>query len=61
MKFLRFFILSTILTLAFSGIHAQKAGIKTNLISDAVTSPSLGLEFRMKPKWTMDISGQVNA
>ena len=55
-------------TLAVSGIlfflsmgaSAQKAALKTNLISDAVTSPNLGVEFRMKPKWTMDISGQMN-
>ena len=48
--------------LAFTAsAFSQKVAIKTNLISDAVTSPSLGIEFRMKPKWTMDISGQVNA
>ena len=41
--------------------HAQKVGIKSNLISDIVTSPSLGVEFKMAPKWTFDISGQVNA
>lgn len=41
-------------------MSAQKAGIKTNLISDIVTSPNIGVEFRMAPKWTMDISGQVN-
>lgn len=43
------------------GASAQKVGLKTNLISDAVTSPNLGIEFRMAPKWTMDISGQMNA
>lgn len=43
------------------GAVAQKAGLKTNLISDAVTTPNLGVEFRMHPKWTMDISGQLNA
>lgn len=42
------------------GASAQVAGIKTNLISDAVTSPNLGVEFKMAPKWTMDISGQLN-
>lgn len=48
--------------LAFTpAMMAQKVGIKTNLISDAVTSPHLGVEFKMAPKWTMDISGQMNA
>lgn len=41
--------------------NAQSVGIKSNLISDAVTSPNLGLEFRMAPKWTFDLSGQLNA
>ena len=43
------------------GVSAQKAAIKTNLISDAVTSPNLGFEFKMAPKWTFDLSGQMNA
>ena len=47
--------------LAFAlGVSAQKVAIKTNLISDAVTSPSLGAEFKMAPKWTFDLQGQVN-
>lgn len=41
--------------------YTQKIGIKTNIISDAVTSPSLGIEFKMSPRWTFDISGQMNA
>ena len=43
------------------GASAQKVALKTNLISDAVTTPNLGLEFRMAPKWTFDITGQLNA
>lgn len=39
---------------------AQKVGIKTNLISDALLSPNLGIEFSMAPRWTFDLSGQVN-
>ena len=41
--------------------QAQKVALKTNLISDAVTSPNLGIEFRMAPKWTFDLTGQLNA
>lgn len=59
---IRKLILLSCLVFAFSfGTKAQNVGIKTNLISDAVTSPNLGFEFRMAPKWTMDISGQLNA
>ena len=61
MKLKQLFVL-TCLILTFSlSSHAQKVGIKTNLISDAVTTPNLGIEFRMAPKWTFDISGQLNA
>lgn len=47
--------------LAVPSLYSQHVAIKTNLISDAVTSPNLGVEFKMAPKWTMDISGQLNA
>ena len=50
----------TLLLLSSIGVWAQNVGIKTNLLSDAATSPNLGLEFRMAPKWTFDLSGQVN-
>ena len=46
------------LSLTASG---QKAAIKTNLISDAVTSPNLGVEFKMASRWTFDLTGQMNA
>ena len=61
MYFRRYIILLCLALLSLSGLNAQRVGIKTNLISDAVTTPNLGVEFRMAPKWTMDISGQVNA
>lgn len=49
-----------ILTVGFTA-YSQKVGIKTNLISDAVTTPNLGIEFKMAKRWTFDISGQLNA
>lgn len=61
MQIKRYLALFCIFAASALGMSAQKAAIKTNLISDAVTSPNLGLEFRMKPKWTWEISGQVNA
>lgn len=53
-------VLAGILFFLSLGASAQRVGIKSNLISDAVTSPNLGIEFKMAPKWTFDISGQVN-
>lgn len=42
------------------GAKAQDIGIKTNILSDAFYNPNLGIEIGLKPKWTMDISGQFN-
>lgn len=57
----RFLVILGILMAGSFMMSAQKVGIKTNLISDAVTSPNLGVEFKMASRWTMDISGQMNA
>ncbi|MCH5227946.1 MAG: DUF3575 domain-containing protein [Muribaculaceae bacterium] len=61
MYFKRLTAILALLFLLVIPAGAQKFGIKSNLISDAVTTPNLGIEFRMAPKWTMDISGQLNA
>lgn len=55
-------ILAMLAIAAASGIpaHAQKAGIKTNLLYDAMASPSLGMEVGIAPKWTLDVSGSLN-
>ncbi len=39
---------------------SQNVGIKTNLLYDAATSMNLGVEFKMAPKWTMELSGIYN-
>ena len=52
--------LATFIILSVAGSYAQVGAVKTNLISDAVTSPNLGVEFKLAPKWTFDFSGQVN-
>lgn len=49
-----------LLTLAAPAARAQKVGLKTNLLYDALLSPTLGIEFAMAPQWTMDISGTLN-
>lgn len=40
--------------------HAQDVGIKTNLVADALLSPNLGIEVGLAPKWTLDLTGEVN-
>lgn len=55
------FILGGVVSLILNTADAQKVALKTNLISDAVTSPNIGAEFRLARKWTFDITGQINA
>lgn len=40
--------------------YAQKAGVKTNLLYDALLSPTLGLEFGVAKKWSLDVAGTIN-
>lgn len=39
---------------------AQKAALKTNLLYDATSTINLGVEFRLAPKWTLDLSANYN-
>lgn len=59
MKLLHF--ASMLLALAaFGHCQAQKAVVKTNFLYDAALTPSLGVEFGVAPRWTLDVSGQYN-
>jgi hypothetical protein len=42
-------------------VRAQDIAIKTNLIYDATATANLGIEFGLAPKWSFDISGNLNA
>lgn len=42
------------------GVFAQKAALKTNVVSDALLSPNLALEVGLAPKWTLNVAGQLN-
>ena len=54
-----------IMILAFLGLapslKAQDFALKSNILSDAALTPNLGLEVGLAPKWTLDVSGQINA
>lgn len=39
---------------------AQNVAIKTNLLYDATTTINLGIEVGLAPKWTLDLSGNLN-
>ena len=44
----------------FAGAKGQDVAIKTNLGPDAFLSPNLGIEIGLAPKWSLDLTGQVN-
>ncbi len=40
---------------------AQDVAIKTNLLYDAALTANLGAEVRLAPRWSFDLSGNLNA
>ena len=48
------------LVVSQSAVHAQHLAIKTNLLYDALLSPTIGIEVGLAPKWSFDASGTIN-
>ena len=44
-----------------SQVSAQNWAVKTNLVYDATATVNLGVEVGVAPKWTIDLSGNLNA
>ena len=53
-------LLAVTCSLTSVGTAAQEVALKTNLLTDALLSPNLGIEIGLAPRWTMDLTGQVN-
>lgn len=60
MKPIRLLILSFLIPLSGS-IFGQQIAVKNNLLYDATLTPNIGVEIGLAPKWTFDLSGQLNA
>lgn len=58
---LRFLFWSLCLMLTFSGISARDFALKTNLLYDATTTVNVGAELEVAPRWSLDLSGNLNA
>lgn len=56
----RIIIIIIIALFSVSIATAQKVGLKTNLLYDAMSTINVGVEFKLAPRWTMDISGNYN-
>lgn len=44
-----------------TSVFAQRFAVKTNLLYDLTTTANLGVEVGLAPKWSFDLSGNVNA
>lgn len=53
-------LVGVLFAMAFSA-HAQKVGIKSNILTDATLTPNLGVEFGVAKHWTVELDGQINA
>lgn len=58
---MRLLIVSICLVVASLTASAQNVAVKTNLLYDIIATANLGIEFKVAPKWTVDISGNLNA
>ena len=56
---IKLFALITFLIAGMS-VSAQKIAVKTNLLYDVTTTLNVGAEFRVAPKWSIDVSGNYN-
>ena len=58
---MRLLIVSICLVVASLTASAQNVVVKTNLLYGITATANLGIEFKVAPKWTVDISGNLNA
>lgn len=54
-------LLAIVVAGAFQTVRGQNVAVKTNLLTDGLLSPNLGVEIGLAPKWTLDVDGQLNA
>lgn len=53
-------LLAVVIAGAFQTVRAQEVAVKTNLLADTFLSPNLGMEIGLAPRWTLDVTGQMN-
>ncbi|MDE6315868.1 MAG: DUF3575 domain-containing protein [Muribaculaceae bacterium] len=46
---------------AVGGLRGQSVALKTNLLSDAALTPTIGIETGLAPKWSVELTGMLNA
>ena len=58
---IKIFLLVFFLLSGISLLRSQDWAIKTNLLYDATATVNIGVEIGLAPKWTLDVSGNLNA
>lgn len=53
-------LILVMLTGWLSPVRAQSFAVKTNLIYDATATVNVGMEVGLAPRWTFDLSGNLN-
>lgn len=59
-RILRILAAATLCLVSAAKAGAQDVALKTNLINDILLSPNLGVEIGLAPKWTLDLTGELN-
>lgn len=54
-------LLLAVMTCSYQTARSQEVGIKTNILYDATATLNLGLEVKVAPRWSVDLSGNLNA
>lgn len=58
---LKIFSVLLLLLCGALGGRAQSVALKTNLLSDVALTPTLSIEAGLAPKWSVDLTGMLNA
>ena len=60
-RYMRKLLLLLILAVGiYAPAKSQDVSIKTNILADVALSPNVGIEFGLKPHWSLDVTGEYN-
>lgn len=54
-------LFAALMLLGGAPAQAQNVALKTNLLYDALLTPDLGIEVKVAPQWTVELTGNLNA
>lgn len=57
---LKYILLAVLVCLSFTTAKGQQVAVKTNVLYDALLNVNVGAEFGLAPRWTLDVSGNLN-